>query len=159
MFKKSDYVVYKRNVCIVKDIKEKHFNNKDYYVLYPIDDDSLKIDVPVDSNYLRNVISKEEANNLINQIKDVQIITFQDKLSENEYIKLLNSGNLLDLVKIIKTTYLRNEERIKMGKKIGEKDDNYFNMAERILYNELSIALNINFDQVRQYIINKIEKL
>ena len=54
MYKINDYVVYKRDVCIVKDIKDNYRNNEGYYILYPIDDDSLKIEVPISNklNYI-----------------------------------------------------------------------------------------------------------
>lgn len=44
----GDYVVYRKEVCQIVGMKEKHFKDKDYYVLVPINDTSLKIDVPVD---------------------------------------------------------------------------------------------------------------
>ena len=36
---------------------------------------------------------------------------------------------------------------------------NYFNKAEKYLYNELSIALNMSFDETKDYIINKLKEL
>ena len=58
------------------------------------------------------------------------------------FTQLLNTDNHENLVKIIKTTYLRNENRINNKKKISDKDDQYFNLAEKYLYNKLSISLN-----------------
>ena len=52
MYKVGDYIVYKRDVCKVKEIKEKYYNNTDYYVLNPISDLSLKINVPVNNDKL-----------------------------------------------------------------------------------------------------------
>ena len=43
MFKIGDIIVYKKDVCKIKEIKEKFINDLDYYVLEPIDYDSLKI--------------------------------------------------------------------------------------------------------------------
>ena len=76
---------------------------------------------------------------------------------ENEYKRLLDTRDLNDLVKIIKTTYLRNKERIDNKKKISEKDDNYFNKAEDYLYTELSVALNMKKSEVKKYIIEKLK--
>ena len=45
LYKIGDYVVYKRDVCKIIAIKEKQFMNMDYYVLVPISDETLKIDV------------------------------------------------------------------------------------------------------------------
>ena len=157
MFKVEDYVVYKRNVCKIVDIKD--LKNIPYYVLNPIDDKTLTITVPQTNNLIREIIKKEESLKLINSIPNIGIIDVNDKLIENEYKNLLNSGKLEDLVKIIKTTYLRNEDRLSNHKKIGEKDDNYFKKAEKLLYNELSISLGLSYEETKNYIKETVEKL
>jgi len=159
MYKVGDFVVYKRDVCKVKEIKQ--INDEQYYVLVPIDDDSLTINVPLDNSpkLIRVIISKKESEDLIRSIPSIPIISANDKLIENEYKKLLSSGDLKDLVKIIKTTYLRNEDRLSNHKKIGEKDDNYFKKAEKLLYNELSISLEISYDDTKKYIKETVETL
>lgn len=159
MYKIGDYVVYKRDVCIIKAIKENHFMNRDYYVMYPVDDKTLTIDVPTDNPNLRSVISKDKALELIDKIYIIEPLDVNNKNLENEYKLLLQNDNLEDLVKIIKTTYVRNEERKKAGKKIGEKDDNFFKKAERILYNELSVSLNMSLDETKKYIISKVNEM
>lgn len=155
MFKIGDYVVYKRDVCKIVEIREKKFMNKDYYVMRPIDDATLKLDVPIDisDKYLRKVISKEEALALIDKIPSIKVVMSMERMIENEYKMLLQSGSLEDLVCIIKTTYLRNYERKQSGKKIGEIDDTYFHRAEKMLYNELSVSLGMNFDDAKEYVI------
>lgn len=157
MFKIGDFVVYKRDVCVVKEIVEKHYQDTDYYLLNPIDDSSLKIYVLTNNNDLRNVISKEEAFKLIEKIPSIEIISSQDKMMENHYKELMKNDCLEDLITIIKIAYLRNDNRLKQGKKISEKDDNYFKRAEKILYNELSIALNMSVLDTKDYIIKNLE--
>ena len=159
MFKLNEYVVYKKDVCIVKEIKKNYFHNKDYYILEPINDKSLKINIPTDNKDLRNLITKEELTKIINKIPKVNIITTNDKLIEMEYKELLKSNNLLDLVKIIKTSYLRNKKRLDNNKKVGEKDQNYFELAEKYLYTEFSIVLNLTYNDTKKYIIDEIAKL
>ncbi len=158
MFKVGDYVVYKRDVCQIHDMKT--FNNKDYYVMHPIDDDTLTINVPIDNpfGHLRATLSKEEATSLIDKMGDIKVIETMDRMIENQYKTLLHSGSLEDLVCIIKTSYLRNDERKKNGKKIGEVDDNYFKLAEKILYNELSISLGISYDDTKKYVVESVKK-
>lgn len=153
MYKKGDYVVYKKDVCKIKEIDD------DKYVLSPIDDDTLKITLPISNNLLRNLINKKDCEKLIKSIPNIDIIKVPDKSLENEYKKLLSSGNLEDLVKIIKTTYLRNENRLSTHKKIGEKDDNYFKKAEKLLYNELSISLGLSYEETKNYVKNTVESL
>jgi len=158
MFKAGEYVVYKRNVCKIKELKM--VGDKKYYVLEPIDDKSLTISVLFDnSKVLRSIISKEDSEKLIESIPHIEIIKINDKTIENEYKTLINTGKLEDLIKIIKTTYLRNEERLSNNKKIGEKDENYFNKAETLLYNELSISLGKSYEDTKKYVFDKVESL
>ena len=159
MFKKNDYVVYKRNVCKIKEIKQNHYKGKDYYVLTPIDDETLTIDIPIENKLIRPIMNKEEAIKLIEKIKDINIIQTNDKIIEMEYKNLMKSNKMEDLIKIIKTSYLRNDNRKKNGKKITEKDDTYFKAAESILYNELSLSLGMTFDKTKEYVINKEKEL
>lgn len=158
MFNIGDFVVYKKDVCRVIDYKEKHIKDMDYYELVPILDNSLKIVVPVDSGYLRNVISKEEAESIIDMISSIEVIDVTDKLIENEYKRLLHEQSYEGLIKIIKTTYLRNEDRVNNKRKISEKDDNYFNLAEKYLYSEFSVSLGIPYDEVKKYVIDRVSK-
>ena len=119
-------------------------NGKDYYILVPINDGSLIIQAPADNRmgFIRDVISKEEAKKLIKKIPKIEILkNLDDKYNEKTYKELLYNGNIDDLIKIIKTTYIRNDNRLKSNKKISDKDKTYFEKAEEYLYNELSISL------------------
>ena len=153
MYKVGDYVVYKRDVCVIKNLKE------DSYVLSPVDDDTLKITVKVSNNSIRDLIDKKDCEKLIKSIPNIDIIKESDKNLENKYKSLLSSGNIEDLIKIIKTTYLRNENRLSNHKKIGEKDDAYFKKAEKLLYNEISISLGMSYEETKKYVIGTVESL
>lgn len=161
MFQIGDYVVYKRDVCRVCEIKKNYFQGNDYYVMSPVDDDSLVISVPVDNQtgLLRSIISKREAESFVRGIPDIPMITVQDRAIENEYKNLMRSNDMKDLVSIIKTSYLRNDVRRENGKKLSEIDDTYLKRAEQILYNELSISLCMTVSEVKDYIIKSIEKV
>ena len=103
-------------------------------------------------------MTKEEVDKIIDMIPYVEVINVNDKLIENEYKKLLQDGDHIGLIKIIKTTYLRNEDRINNKKKISEKDDNYFNLAERYLYSEFAVALGISFGDVKDYVVERVKE-
>lgn len=160
MFKEGEYVVYKRDVCKIIEIKNNHLNNKDYYVMVPINDDSLKINIPVENKLgnIRPLISKEEVERLIIIIPKIDVIDSPNKIIENEYRALIHDNTHESLIKIIKTTYLRNKERADNKRKIGDKDDHYFKLAEKYLYNELSIILNKSFEDTKNYIIEEVSK-
>ncbi len=162
MYKVGEHIVYKKDVCIIKDIKISDFNNKEYYILSPIDDESLTIEIPCDNNLgnIRKIISKSKAKKIIEEIPNIKELDFDnDKLLEQEYKRILYNGDYEELIQIIKTTHMRNQNRIDNKRKIGEKDDAYFKKAERILYNEFSIAFGFSFDEMKEYVVNIVNNL
>ncbi len=157
MYKINDKIIYKREVCIIKEIKEKLYNNTDYYVISPISDTSLTINLPVSSPAIKNLLTKEEALATIESIPSIKELDSNEKSLENIYKELLSTEDEKDLICIIKTAYLRNKKRVDSGKKIGDRDDNYLKKAENYLYNSLGSSLDMTYDECKQYIINYIE--
>lgn len=159
MYKVNDLLVYKKDVCLVKEIKQKYIKDTDYYVLSLINDKSLKLQIPVTSSAIRSLITKEEIDKIISYIPNIEVIKSDTKKLENDYKELMQKGTHEDLIKIIKTTYLRNKERLDNNKKTTDKDNYYFNQAETYLYNEFSVVLGLTYEETKAYIIEKVEKL
>ena len=160
MYNSGDVVVYGRDVYRIKDVKDNYLFDKTYYIMNPIDDDSLVTSVSVDTtSYLRDVITKEETEDLIAKIPSIEIVQASDRDIEYEYKQLLRENTLEALIKIIKTTYMRNMMRQNQNKRISEKDEQYFNQAERRLYNELSISLHLTVDDTKRYVIDSVKAL
>lgn len=156
MFKLNETVVYVRDVCKITKVDEK----KEYYTLKPIEDESLIIRIPFDNDKIRPLISKKEVEEIINQIPEIEVLDLKNhKMLENKYKKLLNSDDHLNLVQIIKTTRLRNKERIESNKKTSERDNNYLNLAEKLLYNEFAAVLDMTFEETQKYIAEKVEEI
>ena len=147
-----DYIVYRKETCKIIEKED------GYYRLVPVNDTSIKYKVPVDSNFLKKVITKEEIDRLLLEIPEINTINLGEKQIEQEYKELMKSGTHEDLVKIIKTSYLRNQIRILNNKIISEIDDEYFKRAEKYLYEEIGIVLNLSFENTKEYIINKLKK-
>lgn len=159
MYKKEDKLIYKKEVCRVLEVKKNYIKNIDYYTLTPIYDNSLKIQIPTNNNSIRDLVSKEDIEIIIDKIPSIDIINCDSKSLENEYKKLMQEGTHEDLIKIIKTSYLRNKERLDNNKKTTNKDNYYFNQAENYLYNEFSQVLNLSYEETKEYIINKLTNL
>ena len=143
----------------MREINRNKITGTTYYILVPIDDESLIIDVPTDDRmgYLRDVISQKEAYELIQKMPQIEPLqNIEDRYIERNYKELLGNGTHEDLIKIIKTAYLRNDQRLKNKKKMSEKDSNYFNLAEKYLYNEIAVSLNLNFEETKNYILNTL---
>ena len=78
---------------------------------------------------------------------------------EAEYKRLLQDPAYENIIKVIKTSYTRNKLRQEQNKKTSEKDTKYFNLAEEFLYNELSITLNLSYEETKEFFINQISFL
>ena len=115
--------------------------------------------VPVDSpkESMRKVLEREEAEKLIKEIPNIPLLVItNDKLSEQMYRECIRTNDCEDLVRIIKTIYMRKQKRIQAGRKVTAVDAKYFHMAEENLYGELAVALNISRKEVEDYIVEVI---
>ncbi len=155
MKKIGEYIIYRRDVCKIINIKD--INDMKYYVLVPMKDESLHIDVPINTPLIKELMTLKEIEELIGKINDIELVEADERKLEQKYKELLDSGNPENLIKIIKTTYLRNKQRIDNKKKISERDKNYFDLAEHYLYDEIGVVLGKTFDETREYIKLKIK--
>lgn len=166
MFQPGDYVICNSNgICQVQDITTLDIAGIDkkrkYYLLKPVFHSSSTVYIPIDTadTALRRAVSKPEADALIESIPDIPLIPVADeKTLERTYKEYLHEGSCEALVKLIKTIYLRKEKRINKGCKITAVDSRYFKLAEEFLYSELSVALALEKDAVRDYITGCIDK-
>lgn len=165
LFKVGDYIVHGRNgVCKVMDITHIDISGADknqlYYTLIPMKSEDSKIFYPVDSDriVMRSVLTKEEAENIMSEIKDIEPMWIDnEKKREAQYKEAISSCDCEKLICIIKTLYERNTERIAQGKRITYVDDRYLKEAKRNLHDEFSIALGIDREEVEKYIREHIE--
>jgi len=166
MFQKGNYVICGNNgICCIQDITTLDITGVDkkrkYYLLKPVYQSGSTIYVPVDAaeKSLRKATSRDEANELIRSIPDIPLIPLADeKTLERTYKEYMHEGSCEAWIKLIKTIYLRKEKRILKGCKITAVDSRYFKLAEDFLYGELSVALGISRDDVRDYIKTSIDE-
>ena len=157
MLKVGDYVIYQEQVCQIKEQKINEFTNLESFILVPVTDSSLKLNVPVNNPNIKNLMTKEEIKNLIALMPSIPLIDIEDKLLENEYKRLYHSGIKEDLIRIIKTTYKRNQDRLNNNKKISEKDNKYFTLAENLLYSEIATVFGISLEEAKEYILANVQ--
>ena len=160
MFEKGDYVVYgTKGVCQVEEITELAMKGtaegKLYYVLRPCFQKGSSLFTPVDNEktIIRPVMSRDEAAALVDGIAGIEaLLEKNDKEREKQYKEAIRSCDPRQWIRIIKTSYLRGQERIAQGKKATTVDERYFHAAEEQLYEELSIALDMPKEGMRAYI-------
>lgn len=167
MFEKGEYIVYgTTGVCEITDIKTMNISgvpkDKLFYVLMPYNQQSSTIFTPVDSTktVMRKVITKEQAQKIIDDMPETEELYFSnEKLREEKYKECIRSCDCHALTKVIKTLYLRREEKLAQGKKFASSDERHLKMAEENLYSELSVALGIERKNVQNYIEERLGAL
>lgn len=161
MYKVNEVVVYRKDIYRISEIRKGSSKEDTFFVLVPSqnDDGSLKIQVPASNKmgYLRKLSTKDEIEALIQRIPEIPVIDGNNRMIENDYKARMKKPTLEDLVAIIKTTYLRNQERLDQNKKIGAVDNNYFKEAEKVLYQEIGTVLDMTVDQTRDYVVAALQ--
>ncbi|MBO5610117.1 MAG: CarD family transcriptional regulator [Eubacterium sp.] len=165
MFDVGDFIIYGSNgVCRITHIGPMKMpgvpKDRLYYTMVPCYIRDSEIFTPVDNErvVMRKVMSKDEAEDFIqsiSEIKELEII--EEKRRELEYKQAVLTCEPEVLVSLIKTIYTRMEDRIAEGKKVTSSDSKYFHLAEESLYGELAISLDMEKEEVKDYVKEKVE--
>ena len=167
MFKLGQMILHgSEGVCTVDAIGPRSFSGQQearvYYTLSPVHHDGTLF-VPVDSAvFLREIITRQDAEELIRQIPSIEIEVFEQRnprLIDEHYQNLLRSHSCADLVRVIKTIRAKRRAVAKNGKRLGQVEERYLKRAERMLYDELSVALDIPMETVPDYVRSTIQQL
>lgn len=166
MFEKGEYVVCGgKGVCLVEDIATLDISGVDrerkYYILKPLYVTGSTVYLPVDAakESIRRILSREEANELIQVIPQIPLIAItNEKLLEQEYRTGIRSNRCEEWVRILKTVCARKRKRIEAGRKVTAMDAKYFRLAEDNLYGELSVSLGVPRKEVAEllYIVDEL---
>lgn len=155
VYKVNDVVVYRRDVCRITGKKKSDFNGEMCYVLVPYNstDNSVTMQVPVSNKagHLRDLVSKDQIDELIQNAPGIETLESKPANMKSQYATLMKGDSLEDLICIIKTSYLRNDERMKNHKKLASIDAEYLDKAEKLLYSELSVALDMTYDESKEF--------
>ncbi len=157
MFQVNDYIIYgESGVCLIAAITNPPISgvdkNKNYYVLHPCNTLGKTIYTPVDNDkvLMRKILTRLEAEKLINRIPFLDSIWIEnEKLREGIYKKEMRTYSCEAWIKIIKTLYLRKEERKAEGKVLTATDEKYCKTAENYLYREISLSLGITLEAAK----------
>lgn len=154
-------VVYRNQVCTLLEIAKKYRNEEDYYVLQSSNDDTLLIRVPVEKAKLsmRPLISRAELRDLVARIPSISTIKVGKHTKGSEYKELLDTGDHENTIKVIKTAYLRQQEKLEQAHKPNESDKVFLRQAENMLYNEAACTLGVSFEEAKQMIVSKVKAL
>ena len=165
MFQTGDLIVYGgMGVCKIMNVSVPEFlragEEKEYYTLEPLNRQGT-IFVPVDTTvFMRPVISREEAEELIDSIPTFRPKAYHSHVLQElnqHYADAISSHDISDLVKLLMSIQVKRKEREKQNMKMGAVDENYMRRAENLLYGELSIALDMPEEEVPGYIAKRVD--
>jgi CarD family transcriptional regulator len=165
MYEAGDMVVYgSMGVCRIEAVGAASSplcdEEKSYYTLVPLHKSGC-IYTPTDTTtFMRPVVSHAEANTLIEKILDVDESVFETRgrsLLKQHYKGLLDSHDLVDLVHVIKSLFVKQRSLACEGKSLGQVETQYMKQAEVLLYDELAVALDVPREEVNAHVEEAVE--
>lgn len=160
----GDTILYGADgVCRITEISERKIGNDTltYYILKPIYDEKSTIYVPTQNQTLlgkmKRILSEDEIYSAIESAKNCD-----DEWEENDIIrkelfrKTLDNANITDVIRLVRTLYLRMEKQLASGKRLRVSDEHTLKDCEKILFDELSLVLKIKRNQVQSFLKDKL---
>ena len=159
MFKKGTYVFHKRvGVCLVDEISPLPGDTSGnlYYVLSPLfgDDKGNKVRVPLmNAVSLSLPLNKEEAEEIVRNWPDPDENHYvvDSKKRKTCYEETLGSGSISALAPLLEGAM----QRKKKDGHLNSMDGQFVSRAEPLVYGSLAHALQIDYAEVRPYILKQ----
>lgn len=164
MYQIGDLIVYgNTGVCRVEAVETPRHRpgeeERQYYPLRPLYQDGT-IRIPVDTKvFMRPVISREEAEKLIDAIPGMNAEVYHERNFTQlaaHYQEALGSHECSDLIELVMSIYAKKQDAESKKRKFGQVDARFMKRAESLLYGEFSVALGIPFDDVQGYIASRV---
>ncbi len=151
-------------VCVIIDREVRVINRKkvEYYVLAPIGQPNARFYVPTQSETavakLRPLLSREDLDNLISSPQSMIDSWIPDENQRKQrYHELINSGDRAALIAMVRTLLVHKEHQISSGRKFHLCDETFLRDAQKLLSSEFALVLDMEPDQVSNYIHEKIK--
>ena len=159
MFEIGEYIIYNNNgVCKVIDISASPYSKDKsnlYYTLQPVFDIKSKILIPVDSDkvFMRKIHTREEVQTIIESMVNIEPFWIEDRKQRELKLKeTFKSHDSYSCMKMLKGLYVEKKNKNAEGKKLSNADNLIFTAAEKLLFEEFAVALDIPLESVSEYI-------
>ena len=166
MYQVGDKVVYGiHGVCMVVDQEERTVDRKrvTYLALEPVGQGGSRYLVPTHNTAamakLRHMLSKEELEALL-QSEEIRTDGWikDENQRKQTYRELISSGDRAKLMQMVHTLYRHKASQAAAGRKCHLCDENFLRDAEKLLISEISIVMDVEPDQAKTYIRNKLKE-
>jgi len=162
-----DVIIYgSHGICKVTGLQDMCMDEKvrSYYVLKPVFHTASTVYISVISDRrkteIRHILSADEIFSLVQKMSGKDLIWIKDNHKRKEiYRQILSDGNRSELVKLIKTLHLRQQElkNTNKNKKLNISDECFLKDAEKTLCEEFAYVLNIKREEVMPFICEQME--
>lgn len=147
----GDYILYGINgSCEIVDIGELPFGGEDkiYYSLKPVSDGRSTIYLPVikEDEIIRAVISKDEADGIVDKFKSIK--PSKTEINRDTCEPIIKSGDNSKIVALIKQLRKLRVENRKSHKGLNIQEEKLLRQAETVLYSELATAYDLAIDEI-----------
>jgi CarD family transcriptional regulator len=166
MFDIGDVIIYSEHgLCQIDDICEKTIAGvtRTYYILHPLAQENLQISTPIDNKkvVMLKTMERAEAEELLDSFKQPGIVWIEDhKKRYHQYLELIQTGDRKVIADIAITLMQKNLELKENNKRLYDQDRKLLLTIQDILFNEMAMSLNTNFEaideQVNQFIREKV---
>lgn len=163
MLQINDYVVFgSTGVCQVTDITRENFggsSEREYYSLSPLYVNSSTIYVPTDNKSvkIRKVLTSAEIAQVIQKMPEIACDWIpEDQPRRLLFGEMLQSGDPYKLVELIKIIHARKTELTALNKRLAFSDEEIIKSAEKLLYHEFALVLDIKPEQVVPFILGQL---
>ena len=158
----GERVLYGANgVMEIVDIREETIADvaKKYYVLRDLNSvTGSQTFVPIDNQKLvsamRPILTKNEAMDMIRRIRTIPEAEWKNdnRVRSEKFRSIIESGDRDGMISVIKAVYENRLKRQEVGKKNYLADESLLKKAEKVLYAELSLVLEIPESEVAEFI-------
>lgn len=163
-YKPNEYVSYgSSGICRVVQLEVRSFDGEHeecYYKLQPIDNSHSTYYVPVSlaCERLRPLLTKDEIYDLIDEMAKTKEQEWCSDSRERRGIfhDILHSDNYQEMIQMMCTLHQQKERKRSTGHKLAAADEAVMHAAESRMYQEFGIVLEIQPDQVHNFIINRL---
>jgi CarD family transcriptional regulator len=161
MFNVGDRIIYaSQGICQIDEICEKTVLGvtRDYYVLHPLDNPSLKISIPVDNDIMNKLVDKKEAEEIIESFKGPGVRWIEKSSQRIQvYDGIIKKGDRREISQVANTLMREKIKAEKSDKKFPEKDRELLDFIQNILFSEIAISLNTSFEAVHKRVLDLIK--
>lgn len=154
MFEIGEKIVYSfYGICKIADIVDKEVGDstRQYYELLPLADSRSTIYTPIDSKkvLLRSIISRDEAQNILESMDDMEMEWPENVWKRNQEFKLITqNADIRENIMLYKALVNHQIKLNGAGKKMIIQDLKVLETVAKLVCAELTEALGIELEEV-----------